>query len=124
MESSKKNKKDKIKQFLKDFKNCWDGKVADERSDEKNNNTLAILGITPKHRVELIKSLNYKNFYRGPTPDHAKPSEECWEFGKWFKGREIYIKLKIYKINDRKRGKALSFHFAERSITYPYLKGG
>jgi len=113
--------KNEIEQFLKEFKRCSQIHVIDERQDGKNDETLAILGILPKQRLEEIKSLRYKNYFRGPIPDHGNPSEYVWEFGKRVKGREIYIKLKIFvTTGGSKHGKCLSFHIAERPINYKF----
>jgi len=91
--------KNEIEQFLKEFKRCSQIHVVDERQDGKNDETLAILGILPKQRLEEIKSLSYKNYFRGPTPDHGNPSEYVWEFGK----RVIRICLGIWQEGKRKR---------------------
>jgi hypothetical protein len=113
-----------IESFLKAFKRCWDGKVID-RVNQKNEDTLAFLGITPQHRAEEIRKVKYTDFYRGPSKDHANPSEEFWEFGRRIKGEEIYIKVKVYTTaSGQKKGKCLSFHVAEQKITYPHKKKG
>jgi hypothetical protein len=115
--------KDEINQFLKELKNCQSIYVVDERQDGKNDETLTILGITPKQRIEEIKALNVENYYRGPTPDHEKPSHSFWEFGKRVKGEEIYIKVKICRTSKGgKYAKCLSFHFAEKPIAYKFKK--
>lgn len=113
--------KNEIEQFLREFKHCIQIHVIDERQDGSNEATLAILGITPKQRLEEIKALNYKNYFRGPTPDHRNPSDNIWEFGKRVKGREIYIKLKVYtSTSGSKYGKCLSFHIADSPISYKF----
>lgn len=113
-----------IEEFLREFKRCWDGKVID-RVNEKNEDTLIVLGITPQHRAEEIRKLKYTDFYRGPSPDHSNPGEECWEFGRKIGGEEVYIKIKIYATESgQQRGKCLSFHIAEKKITYPLRKKG
>lgn len=117
--------KEDVEQFLKEFKRCWNGWVVDERKDEKNDWTLTMLGITPKHREEEIKALKVTDFYRGPNPDHDFPAHDIWEFGKKVNGEEIYIKVKIFKtLTGRQSGKCLSFHIAEKPITYPFKNKG
>ncbi len=113
-----KPKKSDIEDFLKEFKQAWNGTVID-RHNTANDDTLTTLQITPYQRADEIRKLTYKDYFRGPTPDHAAPSEQIWEFGTTVKGHEIYIKLKIYEINGNKRGKCLSFHIASWSIRYP-----
>jgi hypothetical protein len=118
-------KKTEIEQFLKTFFQCWDGRVLDEREDKRNEETLLSLGITPKHRAEEIKKLKYYDFYRGPSPDHANPKENFWEFGRKVKGEEVYIKIKVYQdFKGRNSGKCISFHFPDRPITYPCKQKG
>lgn len=121
MRAREKPTQEEVEQFLKIFKACWDGRVV-PRKDEKNDDTLTILGITPKHRMEEVKRLHYYDYFRGPTPDHdGDPSKEWWEFGLRVKGHEIYIKIRIYKKENGKYGaKCMSFHIAEEKITYPF----
>lgn len=112
---------EEVEQFLKDFKASWDGKVV-PRTDSKNDDTLTILGITPKHRMEEVKRLRYLDYFRGPSPDHdGSPDKEWWEFGLRVKGYEIYIKIRIYTKGNGKYGaKCMSFHIAEEKIIYPF----
>lgn len=116
---------DEIEQFLKLFKSCWDGKVV-PRLDSKNDDTLTILGITPKHRMEEVKRLQYTDYFRGPSPDHdGIAGKEWWEFGLRVKGHEIYIKISIYKKEKGGYGaKCMSFHIAEEKIIYPFKEKG
>jgi hypothetical protein len=115
--------KEEIEQFLRIFKSCWNGKVV-PRSDSRNDDTLAILGIVPKHRTEEVKKLRYDDYYRGPSPDHDGDStKEWWEFGRWIDGYEIYIKIRVYKNkHGQYEAKCMSFHIADRTITYPFKK--
>jgi hypothetical protein len=115
--------KSEVEQFLKEFKRVWDGKVI-ARFNEKNDETLTILGITPNQRADEIRKLTHKNYFRGPAPDHSGTSGDIWEFGKKINKYELYIKLKIYEISGKKRGKCISFHIAERPINYPYQEKG
>lgn len=114
---------EEIEQFLKMFKSYWDGNVV-PRLNSKNDDTLTILGITPKHRIEEAKSLRVEDYFRGPSPDHdGDPTKEWWEFGRWIKGYEIYIKIRVYKRSDsRYAAKCMSFHIAEEKIIYPFKK--
>lgn len=112
---------DEIEQFLKIFKSCWDGSVV-PRLDERNDDALTILGITPKHRMEEVKRLHYTDYFRGPSPDHdGIAGKEWWEFGRRVKGHEIYIKISLLKKeNGQYIGRCMSFHTAEEKITYPF----
>ncbi|MBI5103134.1 MAG: type II toxin-antitoxin system MqsR family toxin [Nitrospirae bacterium] len=112
--------KEDIEHFLKNFKSCWDGSVI-PRINSNNDDTLAILGITPKHRMEEIRSLKVEDYYKGPSPDYdGITNKEWWEFGKYVYGYEIYIKVAVYC----NKGRCMSFHFPEHKITYPYKKKG
>lgn len=121
MHNREKPSQEDVEQFLENFKACWDGKVV-PRTDSKNDDTLTILGITPRHRMEEVKRLRYVDYFRGPSPDHdGIPGKEWWEFGLRIKVYEIYIKIRIYKKGNGKYGaKCMSFHIAEEKITYPF----
>jgi len=114
-----------IEGFLKIFKSCWDGSIV-PRQDTSNDEALAILGIAPKHRMEEVKKLCFEDYYRGPSPDHdGNSSKEWWEFGRYVKGQEIYIKITVYtKTNGRKVGKCMSFHIPQKEMHYPHKKRG
>jgi hypothetical protein len=119
MADRKKPSQEDIEQFLEIFKSRWDGNIIPR---EKNDDTLTILGITPKHRMEEVKKLRYVDYFGGPSPDHdGSPDKVWWEFGLRVKGHEIYIKSRIYKRDDGKYGaKCMSFHIAEEKIKYPF----
>jgi len=112
-----------VERFLNIFKSCWDGNVV-PRTDTKNDDTLSILGITPRHRAEEIKRLRYENYFRGPSPDHdGNPDKHWWEFGRVIDGYEIYIKIRVYERKDGSfAAKCMSFHIAEWPISYPPRK--
>ncbi len=113
--------KEEIEQFLKIFKSYWDGKVI-QRSDPQNDETLTILGITPKHRMEEVKCLHYEDYTTGPSPDYNdKFSKEWWVFGRWIKKYEIYIKICIYKnFRGQYGAECMSFHIAKEKMNYPF----
>jgi hypothetical protein len=108
-----------IEQFLNEFKKVWKGFVIPR---PENENTLLKLGTTPYQRANEVRNLTYKNYFRGPTPEHTGNPGEWWEFGKMVKGEEIYIKLQIFetKTKRKKKGKCLSFHISDRLIKYPF----
>lgn len=117
--------REEIEQFLEIFKSCWDGQVV-PRIDDRNDETLARLCITPRHRLREVRNLCVEDYYRGPSPDHdGDPNKEWWEFGRLVEGEEIYIKIRIYRTSNNKlAGKCMSFHIADKKITYPYKKEG
>lgn len=79
---------------------------------------LGHLGISFRDAFEMVKELTYKNYFNGPSPDRDFPNEEVWEFGIQDEPDDIYIKLKFRQ----SKGDLLmmSFHYAEKPISYPY----
>ena len=51
--------------------------------------------------------------------DEFKPGY-YWVFGKQIDGVEVYIKLKIAGLAGAERAVCLSFHKAERPLSYPF----
>lgn len=120
----RKTTEEEISNFLEEFMSCEKLFVVDER--EENKETLEILGITPKHRLEEIRCLKYTDYSQGPSPDHINPAHKVYVFGKNVRGRkgkdEVYIKIKTFELSGEKCGKCLSFHIAERPLNYPFKK--
>ena len=83
--------------------------------------TLAELEILPIDRISYLNKLTSENYYSGPnkdTYDSTKP--DYYEFGIEINGIEVYIKISIGLIN--KRVDCMSFHKAEKPISYPLKK--
>lgn len=88
------------------------------RPREKNMDSLATLDILPIDRIVYLKKLTADNYHSGPKPDNENPSSpHYYEFGVMIKGFEVYIKLSLGRPD--KRVDCMSFHIAERKITYP-----
>lgn len=88
------------------------------RPRDKNLDTLAELDIAPSSRDDYINKLTFKNYYKGPSSDTHSPNRpDYYEFGLVIKGTEVYIKLALNLPN--KPVDCMSFHKAERTITYP-----
>lgn len=88
------------------------------RTRDKNKKGLEELEILPIEREKIIKSLTIDNYHSGPnedTYDSSKPN--YYEFGYISGGDEIYIKISAGKEN--KPIDCMSFHIAERPLTYP-----
>ena len=90
---------------------------------EKNRKDLADLEITPTQVRETIHNLSYENYYKGPDKDFEIEGSITYEFGTHFDNYEIYIKLMLIEKYGLIICKCISFHIAERPISYP-LKGG
>lgn len=85
----------------------------------KNLQTLADLEITPAERELIIHNLAPEDYYKGPQPEHFFGGDaRMWEFGKTIKSREVYIKITLGRENHE--AICISFHIAERPITYPF----
>lgn len=91
------------------------------RPRDKNTQSLLDLGISPNQRIDWINSLTSDNYYKGPSEDtHDSSKPNYYEFGISIAGQEVYIKISIGL--DNKRVDCMSFHVAERIITYPLKK--
>ena len=86
---------------------------------EKNRQALNDLDISPGVQRESISRLEVLDYYRGPSGDERFPDNTVFEFGICIDEREVYVKLAIVEKYGKVFCKCLSFHRAERSITYP-----
>jgi len=111
--------KDEVRAFLEGFKQKIDihpeGVIYLHR--DKNFQTLADLDIRPIDRTACLKNLRVEDYYRGPTIDNEARSD-YWEFGIVVKGQEVYVKIRMGNVG--KPVICISFHLAERTITYPF----
>lgn len=97
-----------------------EGKCSLEEQREKNIETLAALGLLPEDVFQILLELTPQNYYRGPSRDYDTDETDCiWEFGMTIEQRKIYIKLKL--TDDHV--KDISFHFAEKEMTFPFKDG-
>jgi len=111
-----------IATFLKDFKKIAskDGIFTIPR--RKNLESLTDLGLTIKNRYCEIMGLAATNYCKGPLPDDTQ-SGYVWVFGKEIEGKEVYIKLKIANVGNKKIAKCLSFHKADFPLCFPCKRG-
>ncbi|MDZ5474182.1 hypothetical protein SM124_21030 [Bacillus sp. 31A1R] len=110
--------KEEITSFLDKCKSYIFHKKVDFILGPEEKYTLSNMGISYQDAFELVNEITYMNYYRGPSADHKNPSEVVWEFGFEEVPQDIYIKLKFR--NNRDDLLMLSFHYAERPITYAY----
>lgn len=110
--------KDRIRIFLREFKRIIVDRGLDVISRRKNNDALSELGLTRKNRRDEILTISVENYCSGPEPDHDRPGE-VWVFGKQIGSANVYIKLKIAQVGERKIAKCISFHPAKHPICYP-----
>lgn len=110
-----------VEQFLTEFKQKFKVYGVYFKDREKNIQALLDLEITPKQREEFLLNLEPNDYASGPFPDAYDPgSPENYEFGITVKKKEVYIKINMGK--PAKRVMCISFHIAERKLSYPFKK--
>jgi len=88
------------------------------RPRHKNLDSLAEIDIIPIERIEYLNKLTYENYKSGPNKDtHDSIKPDYYEFGIQINNIEVYIKISLGMPG--KRVDCMSFHKAERPITYP-----
>jgi hypothetical protein len=114
------SKKEDVQSFLKDFSTIAQTNLQFIPT-RKNKETLLELGLTKKLVQKTLLTLNYVDYSAGPIRD-TDPTWPgyVWIFGTDIEKTEIYIKLKVEEENGQKISVCLSFHEAERPLTYPF----
>ncbi len=84
----------------------------------KNRKALVQLDLTQLQREVIVKSLLPQDYVEGPVIDVLNQKGEMWVFGKDVKGQEVYIKITLGYENGQTI--SISFHIAERPLTYPF----
>lgn len=106
--------------FLRDFKNAAIDYFDLSYRRDKNLETLAELGLTLQDCKNIIISLAVEDCCKQPEDDRDEVrGGSVWFFGKKIGGRDIYIKLKLVDLGEKKLAKCLSFHFADHPLQYP-----
>jgi len=111
--------KNEIEAFLRDFHakmGVWGIVVRDDRG--KNTQTLFTLEITKDYRNKVLKGLITEDYSEGPNKDGLHKDADMWVFGKKVKEREVYIKITMGSFGAQVI--CISFHIAERPMSYPY----
>jgi hypothetical protein len=108
-----------IQIFLKDFKKAAiDNFELSHRG--KNLETLIELGLTLRDCKDIIISLAVEDCCKQPEDDRDETKGgSVWFFGKKIRDREIYIKLKLVALGEKRLAKCLSFHIADHPLRYP-----
>jgi len=108
-----------VQVFLENFKNAAKDNFDLSRRD-KNMDTLTGLGLTVQDCRNIINSLVVEDCCRQPEDDRDDVrGGSVWFFGTKIGDREIYIKLKLVDLGDKKLAKCLSFHTADHTLQYP-----
>jgi hypothetical protein len=89
-----------------------------ERTNPKNAQTLLLLEISPVKRRQIIEAITVDDYVEGPLADTLYQISEMWVFGKNFKGHQLYIKISMGRANANVL--CISFHIAERTMSYPF----
>ena len=87
---------------------------------QKNIEGLKSLGITMKIARELLQSISIENYVSGPELDRDKGTQDIWVFGLILGQAQVYIKIKMYQVQGTNKCKCLSFHPAEKPLSYPF----
>ncbi|MDZ4064961.1 MAG: hypothetical protein U1E22_09890 [Coriobacteriia bacterium] len=92
------------------------------RNRDKNRETLADLGWTPRNMFNAVVALQPEDALGIPwdnrNPGHI--TERVCEFGMALVEQEVYVKIAIVGLDDTAAGCVVSFHFAEKKLTYPF----
>lgn len=89
----------------------------------KNQQTLAMLGISRRQMLTCIEALRPDQALGIPwdnrNPEH--PDELVCDFGMSWEGHPLYVKIAIVGLEDGAAGAIISFHLAEKPLEFPYL---
>jgi len=111
-----------VERFLTDYKDV----VSSEGGwylARRNLDPLSELGLTEALAREEVVNLSVSDYCEGPTgDDNPQERGNVYAFGKDIDGIEVYIKLKIAYVGDKKIAKCLSFHPAEKRLNYPFAE--
>lgn len=90
---------------------------------DKNVQTLLALGWQPGNMLDYVAALEASAALGAPRrnrhPDHR--NELVCEFGTSVDGQDIYVKMTIVGLESDAAGCVVSFHFAEKSFTFPFV---
>ncbi len=112
---------EQVRVFLNEFfskKKVYNIEFRNDRG--KNVQALFDFELTPMQREGIVDSLKAEDYYRGPLADDLNKKENMWEFGKVWRGNEIYIKITMGAYS--KPVVCISFHSPERKMILPYKK--
>lgn len=108
-----------IRNFLLEFKRVATGGGIDIVPRADTRKTLAQLGLTKTNLEEVLLGLSVKDYCRGPELDRDRPGS-IWVFGCDVEEHEIYIKLKVVQVGEKRIAKCISFHPALYPLGYPH----
>lgn len=110
-----------VESFLSNYKAAAKQSFRLARHRPKNMATLKQLGMHERECANQILSLTVEDYCKGPEDDRDKgKGGEFWFFGKRIEAHEVYIKLKLVEIGEKKEALCISFHIAEYKMSYPF----
>ena len=112
------SKEAEVASFLKNFKKkmqFWDVLFRDDRG--KNAQALVDLELSPLDRKAILKSLETKDYSKGPLEEKLYGGADMWIFGKSVRKKEIYIKITMGAMGSS--AICISFHLAQHKMSYP-----
>ena len=115
-------KREEVSRFLQDFiakSKVWDILFRTDRISNKNTLTLLDLGINYTHAKKILLELTCEDYSEGPVPDRLYNISDMWVFGRFIKGKEVYIKIQLGRPNNATI--CISFHFSEYKMKYPFI---
>lgn len=80
------------------------------------------LGFTRLDIYNATRSLTYLDYVQGPLADNKGRPSDLWVFGSYIESYETYIKLVACIRNGSCETVCVSFHEAERPLSYPHRK--
>jgi len=110
---------DKVVEFLRNFKQAASKRGVFVIPRESTLSTLRQFGLTKMNLQDELLALSLTNYSKGPEKDRDQ-NGELWIFGKMVVRHEMYIKLKIFKVDGEYQAKCISFHVAEYPLMYPF----
>lgn len=108
-----------VRDFLLDFKQAATVRSGIDivpRADTLS--TLAQLGLTKANLEQILLALSVTDYCKGPESDRDRRGE-LWFFGREIDGHQVYIKLKVAQVGQKKLAKCISFHIAKFPLRYP-----
>lgn len=70
----------------------------------------------------IMRGLEVEDYCEGPLSDDKGRPHDLWVFGAYVAQFKTYIKFAIYVIQGTVKSICVSFHEAERPLSYPYRK--
>ena len=89
-------------------------------SGDPRNKTRAFMKAIGYRRI--MRGLEVEDYCEEPLSDDKGRLHDLWVFGAYVAQFETYIKFAIYVVQGTVKSICVSFHEAERPLSYPYRK--